>query len=175
MLLAARTERCRKGYTRGMKPLLALLFCFASGVALAQPPKETAMHATGTFEVKVKPQQADNPDAQAAGSMRLSLDKAFVGALQGESHGEMLGVGDGKTAGGYVAVEKFSGTLDGKAGSFALVHRALMRDGKPEQWSILVAPGSGTGELAGIDGAMSIVIDNGVHHYTFDYTLPAAK
>ncbi len=133
------------------------------------------MHATGTFEVKVKPQQADNPDAQAAGSMRLALDKQFSGALQGESHGEMLALGDGgKTNGAYVAVETFSGTLDGRAGSFGLIHRALMRDGKTktEQWSILVAPGSGTGALAGIDGSLTISVDNGVHHYAFDYTLP---
>ncbi|MFT4256790.1 MAG: DUF3224 domain-containing protein [Pseudoxanthomonas sp.] len=133
------------------------------------------MHATGTFQVKVKPQQADNPDAQAAGLMRLALDKQFTGALQGESHGEMLATGDGKTAGGYVAVEKFTGTLDGREGSFALIHRALMRDGKPEQWSILVAPDSGTGALAGIDGEFTISIVDGVHSYDFAYTLTEAS
>ncbi|GAB2492035.1 DUF3224 domain-containing protein [Pseudoxanthomonas sangjuensis] len=132
------------------------------------------MHATGTFDVKVKPQQPDNDDAKAAGLARLALDKKFHGALEGESHGEMLALGDGTTAGAYVAIETVSGRLDGREGSFGLVHRALMRDGKPEQWSILVVPGSGTGGLAGIDGELTITIANGVHSYDLSYTLPAA-
>lgn len=130
------------------------------------------MHATGTFDVKVKPQQADNPDAQTSGLMRLALDKRFEGALEGESHGEMLAAGDGTSNGAYVAIEKFSGMLDGREGSFVLVHRSLLRDARPEQWSILVSPGSGTGQLAGIDGEMTIVIANGVHSYDLSYTLP---
>lgn len=133
------------------------------------------MHATGTFDVKVKPQQPDNDDAKAAGLMRLALDKKFHGSLEGESHGEMLANGDGSSDGAYVAIEKFNGKLDGREGSFGLVHRALMRDGKPEQWSILVAPGSGTGELAGIDGELTITIADGVHSYDLSYTLPAAE
>jgi hypothetical protein len=152
-------------------PLLLLALC--AGASARRLPENTPMHATGTFDVKVKPQQPDNPDAQASGTMRLALEKHFSGALQGESHGEMLGVGDGKSAGGYVAVETFDGTLDGRKGGFALVHRALMRDGKPERWSILVAPGSGTGGLAGIDGEFTITIADGVHSYDFAYTLPA--
>lgn len=133
------------------------------------------MHATGTFDVKVKPQQPDNDDAKAAGLMRLALDKKFHGSLEGESHGEMLALGDDGTNGAYVAVEKISGRLDGREGSFGLVHRALMRDSKTEQWSILVAPGSGTGELAGIDGELTITIAGGVHSYELSYTLPAMK
>lgn len=133
------------------------------------------MHATGTFDVKVKPQRADNPEAQTAGIARLALEKHFHGALDGESHGEMLAFGDGRTAGGYVAIEKISGRLDGREGSFGLVHRALMRDGTSEQWSILIAPGSGTGALAGIDGEMTITIADGVHSYDLSYTLPIAE
>jgi hypothetical protein len=158
-----------------MRAAAAFVLCVATAGVAAQALKETrTMHATGTFEVKVIPQQPDNDAARASGVGRLALDKRFQGALLGESHGEMLAWGDGRTAGGYVAIEKISGTLDGKSGSFALLHRALMRDARPEQWQVLVVPGSGTGALVGIDGAMTIRIEGGAHHYELNYTLPPA-
>lgn len=131
------------------------------------------MHATGTFEVKVQPQTADNPQAQAAELGRLSLDKRFHGALDGQSQGEMLASGDGKVSGAYVALEKFTGTVDGRRGSFVLMHRAALRQGKPEHWSVLVVADSGTEQLAGLEGEMRIRIEDGKHFYDFDYRLPA--
>jgi hypothetical protein len=134
--------------------------------------REPAMQAIGTFDITPKPQQPDNPDAVAGGAMRLALDKRFHGDLDGESHGEMLAAGDGRSAGAYVAIEKFDGRLHGRAGSFALVHRALMRDGREDGWTVVVVPGTGTGALAGIDGEMRIAIADGKHQVTFDYSLP---
>ena len=133
------------------------------------------MHATGEFDVSIKPQQPDNAEAQGAGVNRLSLDKRFRGALEGRSTGEMLAIGDGRTSGAYVALEKFTGTLDGRSGGFALMHRAGMRDGSVEGWSVTVVPDSGTGELQGIDGEMTIVIADGKHHYDLRYSLPAGS
>ena len=151
----------------------ATLLCLATTVAAAQPMKAfRTMNATGTFDVKVLPQQPDNEHARNGSVGRLALDKRFHGPLQGQSQGEMLAFGDGREHGAYVAVEKFTGSLDGRSGSFALVHRSLMRNAKPEQWQVLVVPGSGSGALAGIDGAMTITIEGGVHRYTFEYTLP---
>jgi hypothetical protein len=133
------------------------------------------MHATGEFDVSIKPQQPDNAEAQSAGVNRLSLDKHFRGALEGRSTGEMLAIGDGRTSGAYVALEKFTGTLDGRSGGFALMHRAGMRGGGVEGWSVTVVPDSGTGELQGIDGEMAIVIADGKHHYDLSYSLPAGS
>lgn len=132
------------------------------------------MYAKGTFDVTVNPQQPDNPQAEAAGINRLSLDKRFHGALDATSQGEMLAIGDGSTSGAYVALEKVTGSLDGRRGSFALMHRSGLRGGDPENWSILVVPGSGTGELSGIDGEMEIKIVDAKHYYEFRYTLPDA-
>ena len=129
------------------------------------------MHATGNFEVKVKPQAADNPQAAAAGLGRLSLDKRFHGDLEATGQGEMLAAGDG-ACGAYVAMEKISGTLHGRSGGFVLVHRALMVDGTPQEWTVAVVPGSGSGELAGIGGSLAITQVDGKHHYDFSYTLP---
>lgn len=130
------------------------------------------MHATGSFDVKVKPQAPDNPQAQASGLARLSLDKQFHGDLTATSQGEMLAAGDGSTSGAYVALEKVTGALQGRHGSFVLVHRSLLVDGKPQDWTVTVVPGSATDQLAGLAGAMAITIADGRHGYDFSYTLP---
>ena len=127
--------------------------------------------AQGSFEVKVAPLPPD--DATTATSIaRYSLDKVYRGDLEGVSAGEMMGAGN-VAAGraGYVAVEEFTGTLHGKNGSFALQHSSTMYDGQYEM-NIRVAPGSGTGELEGIAGTLTIMIAPGKHSYSFDYTLP---
>ena len=73
---------------------------------------------------------------------------------------------------GYVAIEKVTGTLGGRAGTFALQHSATMTRGEPHM-SITTVPDSGTGELSGIAGKMTIRITDGKHFYEFEYTLPA--
>ena len=129
--------------------------------------------AKGSFEVKIAPQAPDNPPAQAAGLARLSLDKRYSGPLEAIGHGEMLADGGGgRKDGAYVAMERVTGTLDGRAGSFALVHRALMRDGTPQDWTVVVVPGSGTGALTGLEGSLRITVEKGVHSYDLEYTLP---
>lgn len=153
----------------------------ADGHAQANPatttptPSGTAMshHARGTFTVKVQPQVPDNAPAKAAtGLSRLSLDKKFTGALDATSGGEMLAAGSADHQNGaYVAMEIVSGSLDGRKGSFACVHRALMRNGVPQEWTVTVVPGSGSGELVGLEGAMTITITDGRHDYDFEYRL----
>jgi hypothetical protein len=133
----------------------------------------SVMHAAGLFEVEVAPQAADHPAAKASGLARLSLDKRFSGALEATSAGEMLASGDGARSGAYVALEKVSGRLDGHAGSFVLMHRAVMFRGSPQDWSVTVVPDSATGALEGLTGSMTIRIEGGQHYYEFEYALPA--
>ncbi|MET0936423.1 MAG: DUF3224 domain-containing protein [Luteibacter sp.] len=144
----------------------------STGADLAHGGNTAPLHATGSFDVKVAPQQPDSDPARAAGLGRLSLDKQFHGDLDGTGKGEMLAAGDGKTSGAYVALEKITGTLKGRKGSFVLVHRSLMVDGEPRDWTIDVVPDSGTDELKGLAGAMKIVIANGKHTYDLTYPLP---
>jgi hypothetical protein len=130
------------------------------------------MHAIGTFEVKLAPQTPYNTDDPSLG--RLSIDKRFRGDLEGTSKGEMLSAaGDVKGSAGYVAIERVTGTLAGRSGSFSLQHSGTMHRGAPSL-SVTVVPDSGSGELAGLAGAMTIDVTDGKHGYTFDYTLPAA-
>jgi hypothetical protein len=129
--------------------------------------------ARGSFNVEVKPQTPDNPAAEGSGLSRLSLQKQFQGDLEGTGQGEMLGAGDGKTSGGYVALEKISGTLGGRKGSFVMIHRALMVGGVPQEWTIDVVPESGTDELKGLSGSMKIIIADGKHSYELAYSFPS--
>ncbi|WP_415205739.1 DUF3224 domain-containing protein [Rudaea sp.] len=127
-------------------------------------------HAKGAFDVKLQPLEAYNKNADA-GLGRMAIDKQFHGELEATSQGEMLHAGSAKGSGGYVAIERVTGTLAGRRGSFALQHNATMTNGTP-YLNIIVVPGSGTGELAGLDGTMKIVIEaGGKHFYEFDYEL----
>jgi hypothetical protein len=130
--------------------------------------------AQGTFQVKTALLPAD--DATAATSIgRYSLDKGYRGDLEAASAGEMLGAGNPATGtAGYVAIEQVSGNLHGKSGSFALQHFGTMEQGKFDL-NVRVVPGSGTGELEGITGTMTIIIEGGKHSYTFEYLLPAVQ
>jgi hypothetical protein len=132
-----------------------------------------ATHANGTFEVKLEPLAADDK-AEGTTLGRMSIDKHFHGGLEGTSKGEMLSaMTDVKGSAGYVAMERVTGTLKGRTGSFVLQHTATMTRGMPEL-SITVVPDSGSGQLVGLTGKMEIKINEGKHSYDFEYTLPAA-
>src|SRR5580658_6921664 len=130
------------------------------------------LHASGMFDVKVTPQKPDNPVSESSGLGRMSIDKQFHGDLEAVSKGEMLAaMSDVKGSAGYVAMERVTGTLHGKSGSFVLQHNGIMTRGEP-QLSVTVVPDSGTGELTGLAGALTIRIAEKQHYYEFDYTLP---
>jgi hypothetical protein len=125
-------------------------------------------HARGAFTVDIKP--LTPPPAEGLG--RFSIDKTLTGDLGGSTKGEMFTGGDPKQGvAGYVAIEVFTGTLAAKHGGFALQHSATM-DASGSKMSVIVVPGSGTGELKGISGDFRIEIVDGRHEYELSYTLP---
>jgi hypothetical protein len=126
--------------------------------------------ASGTFEVRLTPQaMADGPEGGTLG--RLSIDKEFHGDLEGTSKGEMLTAGtENKGSAGYVAIERVSGSLQGRHGTFVLQHNGTMNRGEPEL-TITVVPDSGTNQLVGLVGTMAITIADDKHSYDFEYTL----
>ena len=125
--------------------------------------------ASGPFEVSLKPLPMDNdPGSDLLG--RMSIDKQFRGDLEGKSKGQMLTGGTAiKTSAGYVAIERVTGSLKGRKGSFILQHTGLMTRGAPSQ-VITVVPDSGTDQLEGLKGTMTINIEAGKHLYQLDYT-----
>jgi hypothetical protein len=127
--------------------------------------------ASGTFEVKLTPQGTDDK-AEGSTLGRMSIEKQLRGDLEGTSKGEMLTAGTGvKGSAGYVAMERVSGTLRGRSGTFVLQHSGTMTRGAP-QLTITVVPDSGTGQLVGLTGTLAIKIADGKHSYEFEYTLP---
>lgn len=130
--------------------------------------------ATGTFEVKVKPLPED---VKVPGVVvgRMSIDKVWSGDMVGTSMGEMVTAGgEVKGSGGYVAVEMMKVSIKGRSGTFTLMHHATMKANADFKMLINVIPDSGTGELTGLAGVLTLIIEPGKHSYVFDYTLPGA-
>ncbi len=129
-----------------------------------------AARAQGSFEVRLNPLPAS--DGMGGSTLgRLSIDKRFHGDLEATSTGEMLSASTAvEGSAGYVAIERVSGQLHGRSGSFVLQHHGIMARGVP-QLSITVVPDSGTGELVGLTGTMAISIVDGHHTYDFEYRL----
>lgn len=153
---------------------LSLLLTSSSIAQNAVAPKKkepAAMHATGPFDVKVTSQDDKSDDPLLN---RMTLDKQYHGDLEATGKGQMLTAGTSvKGSGAYVAIEKVSGTLSGRTGTFVLQHTGTMTQNSP-LLTITVVPDSGTGQLAGISGKMSIrIAADGKHSYEFEYTIPA--
>lgn len=125
-------------------------------------------HAGGTFEVKLTPQDDKAEDSTRG---RMFIDKQFHGDLEATGNGQMLtAMTSVKDSAGYVAIERVSGTLHGRSGSFVLQHSGTMTRGE-QQLSVTVVPDSGADQLAGLRGRMIIKIADGKHYYEFEYSL----
>ena len=130
-------------------------------------------HAKGAFDIKMTPMPADDyADGKALG--RVAADKQYHGDLEGSGKGQMLtATGEVKGSAVYVATERVIGNLGGRSGTFLLAHRGVMNRGA-QQLEVNVVPDSGTGELQGIAGKLSInVTPDGKHFYDFEYKLPS--
>jgi hypothetical protein len=155
-------------------PFAAILVALAVSPAGSEPTEQGGVRtmqgkATGTFAVKVLP----TPDKESlAGFYRMLIEKQFQGGLAGMSQLEMLASNAGdRPSGGYVALERFSGTLDGREGTFIMQHSGTMSPGSMEI-AVLVTPGSGTGRLEGLTGSLTIRIEGKQHFYELTYSLP---
>jgi hypothetical protein len=124
--------------------------------------------AKGTFEVKLTPEQDASGESVVG---RMTIDKEFQGDITGTSKGLMVMAGTAvQGSAGYVALEKVTATIDGKSGSFYLQHNGIMNRGEGSL-NIVVIPDSGTDQLTGLSGTMSINIEAGKHYYEFEYAI----
>ncbi len=130
--------------------------------------------AKGAFDVELTPQPVPENDGEGWAPSRMVIAKRFHGDLEASSHGQMLAAAtEVKNSAGYVAIERVSGSLQGRSGTFVLQHSGTMSRGAPSL-SITVVPDSGTGELKGLAGRMAIDIRDGKHCYELEYSLDAA-
>jgi hypothetical protein len=149
---------------------LALTFAFSLGAT--QTDSGATLHARGAFDVKLTP-RPDDTDPDKASIGRMSAVKQYHGDLDGIGTGDMLTAMTAvKDSAVYVAIERVTGTLKGRRGSFTLSHIGTMTRGA-QDLKIAIVPDSGTDQLTGIAGRMSITIDkDGRHFYDLEYTLP---
>lgn len=125
--------------------------------------------AYGTFSVTMEPQEETPSEGVTLG--RMLMKKTFKGGLSGNASGQMLtAVSQVPTSAVYVAAERFEGELNGRNCSFAMTHRGVMANGE-QDLIIAIVPDSGTGQLAGISGTMTIDIRAGQHFYTLSYKM----
>ena len=124
--------------------------------------------ARGTFDVNT---DAAPPFLDQDG-IKLNhnvVRKTFSGDMVGASETHMIAAfTDTPGSAGYVAIEHFTGSVDGKSGSFVMQHSGVMNKGDA-QLTVIIVPDSGTGEMAGISGTMEIDVDEGRHSYVLDY------
>ena len=167
-----------------MKVPLILVVATALASQLASPPlaaqsrakpstirqgSSMTQHVHGAFDVALAP-QSHTEGVGDANIGRMSLDKQFYGDLEAKSLGQMLAFSSADVIGsaGYVAMERVDGTLMGKRGTFVLQHSSTMDRGVAVQ-NITVVADSGTGELVGLSGSMTITITDKKHYYDFDF------
>lgn len=149
----------------------ALLPAFAVLLQAPAPERKPPMKtAQGEFDVELSPLETGHKvEPERMG--RLAGDKVYRGDLEGTGVVELLFGGDPKSgSAAIVGIEKVTGKLHGRAGTFLLHHRGVMERGKQE-YSIGIVPDSGTGELAGISGTVSIRIDGKKHFYALEYAI----
>jgi hypothetical protein len=145
-------------------------------LSVAAQKEMPMVHAKGSFDIRMTP--AEPTDFEKANDItRVTSDKAWHGDFEGVSHGEMITGSTASTGSmAYVAIERMTGKLNGRQGSFTFSHRATMMKGDAPsagELSVMVVPNSGTGELTGLTGSLIIHIDaQGKHTWTFDYSLP---
>jgi len=129
------------------------------------------MKISGNFDVRLSPLDAYAQGVDGVNLGRMSIDKQFHGALDASSKGEMLSAMTSvKGSAGYVAIEQVTGDLSGRKGSFVLQHFGTMNRGS-DRLILEVVPDSGSGELMGLVGKMTITIEDGQHFYEFEYSL----
>jgi hypothetical protein len=171
-------EKARMGFGASLLTILVgLATAHAASPSAEGTPEGSTMatHASGSFDVTMTPQ---GPEDKAEGSTvgRNSIDKRFFGDLEATSRGQaLMGVSDVQGSAGYVAMERVTGTLKGRRGSFLLQHSGTMSKSGGYQLSVTVVPDSGSGQLVGLSGKLDIKIVDGKHFYNFEYTLPESR
>jgi len=103
----------------------------------------------------------------------LRMRKAYAGEVEGRSVTQFTSAFDQSSGvGTYVALESFEGVVAGRRGAFNFVHAASTSGADRSNEYGLIVPGSGTDELAGIEGTVRLRVDaDGTHHMDFDHNL----
>jgi len=132
------------------------------------------MHTSATFTVtSFEPADLSAPGTATGTPVGVArMVKEFRGGLEGRAETLFTSAFDQERGvGTYVAMEAFAGTLDGRAGTLNIAHTATT-DGGPDRLHevVVIVPGIGTEELAGVTGTGRLQVDSdGTHRLELDY------
>jgi hypothetical protein len=109
------------------------------------------VHADARITVhKYEPVPYDEPEDGPVLN-RIHAEESFSGDITGDGVVEFLQAARADGTASFVGIERVTGSIAGKAGSFLLQDQGTVADGLVSgEW--FVVPGSGTGELAGLRG-----------------------
>jgi hypothetical protein len=147
---------------------LFVLINFYVNLSNAQTMKNYPLTAKGTFVVDLKPDGQNKIGDITFG--KYVIQKIFKGDLDATSKVDMLSAGSDNGSGAYVALESIAGTLNGRNGTFVLMHSGT-RTKTSQQLTVIVVPGCSTGDLIGLEGKLTINIVGKEHSYIFEYSL----
>ena len=103
---------------------------------------------------------------------RASVTKTFTGDIEGESHVEYVMVYRADGSATFVGMERISGSIGGKNGTFVLQRVGTFENGQAKE-SYSVVAGSGSGELEGLTGSGQSDVGHGMEHpFELNYELP---
>lgn len=125
------------------------------------------MQARSTYENVHADESPMSGAANEATVSRGTRRRRFDGEISGEGTADILIARGSDDRLGYVATERFVGSVAGKSGTFLLQHGAAMDRGVVTPFGYIV-PGTGTGELMGIRGEVQIAADTLTLTYDFE-------
>lgn len=129
----------------------------------------TATRANATITVSTyEPVPYEQPDEGPTLS-RIHVTETFVGDIQGDGVVEFLQAAQPDGTASFVGIERVTGTIAGRSGSFLLQDAGTVKAGVVSgEW--FVVPGSGTGALTGLRGTGGFRADLGSGaEVTLDY------
>ncbi|HEX8287493.1 MAG TPA: DUF3224 domain-containing protein [Pyrinomonadaceae bacterium] len=124
------------------------------------------------FQVTLWDVNPYNETADGQTFSRGTVNKTFDGALKGESTGEILMFSGADGSAAYTVLEKVTGEIEGRAGSFSMMHGATHTPQETSRAGGIIVPNSGTGALKGIGGVVEFKSGENGKHIILDYTLP---
>ena len=102
---------------------------------------------------------------------RAIVKKTFTGDIEGEGHVEYLMMYRSDGSATFVGLERVAGRVGDKTGTFVLQRVGVFEHGQAKE-SYSIVPGSGTGELQGLEGEGSSALGHGMEHpFSLNYDL----
>ena len=144
---------------------IVVLVITASALALTQVKTEDAKQKTqvarettsmrkqakATFDIKSWDEKTYNEIEGAPKLTRASVTKSYQGDIEGEGKVEYLMMYRTAGSASFMGLERVTGSIGGRSGSFVLQHTGTFEGGVAKV-TLSVVPGSGTGDLRGLSG-----------------------